>query len=405
MIKKVLGTVFFLGLFLSPFIYNPSAPIPFEIPKVWFVRFWIEILIILGIFTYNKRNNKIKSDKYLTTLVLVFAFISVLTAFTGIDATKSFLGNYFRNDGLFTFLHFVFFFFFLQHYLDDKLIKKTIKTIIISGIVLSIISITTWIFIFVFRKYGTEVWIDGGIGSTFGNPNFLVGYLLLCLSLTPIFINELKVKQPLKVFIWSILIVSIFLTKAWVGVFGILLFLLLSVFLNDQSFKYKLLKLSGILIIALVVLTSQNEFVKNQFGLLLTNSAESRTRIYTKGILASTERPLLGYGWSNFDYAFSSVDWPVRYQDDVYVDKAHSSLVEVLVTTGIFGVCVYLLIILKVAKNLFKSKNFPNKTLFVGFLLLILHMQTNIISISEELIFWLYVSIAAKKLKTPHREV
>lgn len=364
MTKKILLIVFLVGLFVSPFVYNPNAAIPYEVPKVWFVRFWIETLVILGVVFYNKKARKEKSDRKLNLLVISFGVVALTTALTGLDVTKSFSGNYFRNDGLLTFFHLVFLFFFLQIYLRKDWIDKFVKVVVSSGVILSITSISVWILINVFNKYGIETWIDDSIGLTFGNPNFLTGYLLLCLSLAPSFS-------------WIFLIPAILLTKAWIGVVGILVFL---------SIRFKPL-IFFILLMAILFFS--------QLNFAFTNSAESRERIYTKGLLAIKNRPLLGYGWSNFDYAFKAVDYPIHFENDVYVDKAHSSILEVLVTTGVIGLIIYLLIIYRVIKNLL-----DNRLLLIGFVLLVLHMQTNVVSISEELIFWLYISIASKSKST-----
>lgn len=372
--KKTLLFVFLAGLFISPFVYNPNSAIPFEVPKVWFVRYWIEILVVLGIIFYNqkigvKQDNPKKGDKSIATLVIAFAVVAVTTSLTGVDVTKSFAGNYFRNDGLFTFLHFVLLFFFLQVYLKKDWIEKSIKAIAASGVILSILSISIWVLINIFRKYGIETWVDDSIGLTFGNPNFLTGYLLLTLSLSPSIS-------------WIFIILAIFLTKAWIGLVGVIAFL---------AFKTRPLVFLGVIIVILLFSFFQKDLIRNQFDTLFANSAESRERIYAKGLLAYSKRPLLGYGWSNFDYAFASVDWPIHFENDVYVDKAHSSILEVMVATGLFGLVVYLAIIFKVIK-----KFSQNKFMLLGFVLLVLHMQTNVISISEELIFWLYISIAAK---------
>jgi len=124
--------------------------------------------------------------------------------------------------------------------------------------------------------------------------------------------------------------------------------------------------------------------------------AESRERIVVKGLLAFSKKPLLGWGWANFDHAFESVDWPMKLDSDVYVDKAHSNLLEILVTAGILGFIIYLLIIFRTLILLFDKKVF-----FLTFLLFLFHSQTNVISINEEMMFWLILAIAAggKKLK------
>ena len=99
---------------------------------------------------------------------------------------------------------------------------------------------------------------------------------------------------------------------------------------------------------------------------------------------------MFGWGWSNFAAAFAAVDWPVPVQNDVYVDKAHSSLLEVLVSTGIVGFSFYLLILGLMTKRL-------SGEYLLMFILWLVHSQTNIISISEELVFWILVGVSHER--------
>src|SRR3989344_3471603 len=129
---------------------------------------------------------------------------------------------------------------------------------------------------------------------------------------------------------------------------------------------------------------------------------ESRERILMRGVNAFTQKPFTGWGWANFDYAFRSVDWPIRYEHDIYVDKAHGVLLEFLVTTGIFGLLAYLAILIRFFLR-FLRENTVSYYTFLSLLLFVIHSQTNIISISEELIFWILLGIVASqapKLRT-----
>ena len=106
----------------------------------------------------------------------------------------------------------------------------------------------------------------------------------------------------------------------------------------------------------------------------------------------------MGYGWANVDYAFETGGWPMRFNNDVYVDKAHSEILEVLVTTGIPGLLIYLSflsfflngLITKYQKSNNKLWNF---TLISGVVLYLFHSQTNVISIVEEIVFWLILGL------------
>ena len=121
---------------------------------------------------------------------------------------------------------------------------------------------------------------------------------------------------------------------------------------------------------------------------------ESRERIIVRGILAFKEKPITGWGLSNFGNAFNAIDWPMKYDNDITADKAHSTFLETLVTSGVVGFLIYIAILTRL---FLKINNVPkiNKYLFLIFLLYLFHAQTTIISISEEIFFWLLLGISA----------
>jgi O-antigen ligase len=126
-------------------------------------------------------------------------------------------------------------------------------------------------------------------------------------------------------------------------------------------------------------------------------SYESRERIFRLAIESIKSKPVFGWGLTNVDYATEAFDWPVTVYNDVHIDKAHSNLLEIFVTTGITGGIIYLLILKKVWNNL------SEKTLKTVFVLYLIHSQTNVISIAEEVIFWLIVGVAISQKAKPRQ--
>jgi O-antigen ligase len=143
------------------------------------------------------------------------------------------------------------------------------------------------------------------------------------------------------------------------------------------------------------------------FTLLNRNSGflpEGRPRILTKVFLGALNRPILGWGWANVDYAFKKVPYPIYFQNDIYLDKAHSHLLEIFTTTGFIGLAIYLTIICYLLKIIWRKIKYYavmkdqesiywQQTLFLVLLLFLFHSQTNVISIAEEIYFWLVAGI------------
>jgi O-antigen ligase len=401
---KFLLWPFLIGLFLLPLVFWPKATIPYEIPKVWFILRWIELLGILGIIVGLRNLEKRTPDNILIVLILVFSLVAFFSSLLGVDFLKSFWGNYFRLDGLFTLFHLVAFLFFLILFWDNSWINPTAQMISLGSLATTLVTIIDG-----FRYYALKdwraVWPDGAIGATFGQPNFLAGYLLVCLPFLG-FLADQSFKRKAK-FFWSLAIVSqilgIFLTFSKAGVMGAILFSVIR-----PLFKKPVIKPS-VLIIPILGLFFLASYLLYKDS-LRTNRRnpqdyfpESRRRILVKGLLSFSKKPLLGWGWVNFDYAFKSVDWPLKVEQDVWVDKAHSHFLEILVTTGLVGFSFYFLLILKIVLKFWRAINQKGKdqfwlrTIFLVFILFVWHSQTNIVSISEELMFWLVTGILGTK--------
>lgn len=397
---KLFFLVFWGGLLISPFIFWPEAKVPFEVPKAIFVHRWIEISSILGILAYTVKPKGKIGDVKIITLVAAFLVAAIVSSYFGVNFTKSYIGNYYRADGLITLIHLVVLFLTAYALIGKEYLRKTLFVIFISGVLLSAISIIYYISTNVFGQnfYIFPTW-QGATGITFGNPNFLAGYLVVTLPICYYFsLNPSQSK--FKSILFIIQCAAILLTKAWAGLLGMLIFLFIQFVLVKKS---KIAAIAGIIILIGILPTVFGIFsaTDSQNNILV---AESRQRIFTKGLIAFSQKPIFGWGWGNFDYAFESVDWPIKINNDVYVDKAHSVFLEILVTTGITGALIYLLIITMVLRNLFKLNPPYRHVLITCFLLYLVHSQTNIISISEEILFWLIAGYSTRSNQFPGKQ-
>jgi O-antigen ligase len=241
---------------------------------------------------------------------------------------------------------------------------------------------------------------SGSLGASFGNPVFLAGYLLVTLPFSFFLILQSKTMKSKVIFglAMAVQVIAVVLTQAWGGVLGLALFVVLvSLFFTSCRIKYFALTFSFICLTFLIVgylRSERNLIIKSRMMNPTLVIAEDRSRIFVKGLLGFLDRPILGWGWANFDYAFNINDWPVHYEPDAHVDKAHSTLLEILVTTGAVGFIIYLLIVIRTLTNLKAKRDDYAKILGISLTLYLFHSQTNIISVSEEMIFWIIVGLS-----------
>jgi len=332
----------------------------------------------------------------IASLAISYLAILFLTSLWGVNFDKSFWGNPFREDGLITYFHLVALFFITILLHDRKLIKLFAKNIALSSFVLSIWVLTNFFKLYILGYQNIPNW-NGAIIISFGNPNFLGGYLATTLPFLYISFSNNTKSVYFKVALISIFAAIIF-TKSWSSIIVALVSLaaFFLIFLNKQKKKvlYSLVFVGTALAIFLTYLYQYNLETKKYIGNYMP---EGRIRIITKAFLAIKQKPLFGWGLTNFDTAFSQIDWPMKWGHDLYVDKTHSGLLEVAVSSGLIGLGIYSLFIVKAVFSLAKVNTKIGKSILLVMVLYLLHSQTNIISINEELMFWTVLGWSAIK--------
>lgn len=383
------------GFVVLPLFFWPYARIPFEVPKVSFVLRWVEILAltaVLGSSTLLFKKKKL--SVWLIGALIGFLAIAVIASLFGADLIKSIYGNAYRGDGLLTLFHLVGFALLCMLIAQKKWWQHTALWISVGVWITSIWSVLEAFRFYLLHDPSVHLWPNGGVGVSFGQPNFLGGYFLVTLPFA-VYVWQTRVKKSEKLLVAAAIflqILALCLSFSKGSMLGIPLLILGYLLLKWKKPNWVLaltLLCIGIFV-SVSVLYYRTDFVP-----------ESRERIYNKVILGYLQRPILGWGWANVDHAFQSSVWPIAILHDVNVDKAHSLVLESLVTTGPIGLTFYLgilaIVYFKLYKNL-KTKNAKDQqwaqTLFLVFLLFLYHSQTNIISISEEMIFWFVVGIS-----------
>lgn len=355
---SITNILLFLGLIFLPLFH-------WEVQKVWSYLRFIELFFLLSIPFLIKEKIVINFKKNNIILsLLIFLIISVLSSLMGSDLLKSFSGNFYRNDGLITFFHLIAF-----SILVGTIYTKNKNIFIALGIFL-----------------GSSL---SSIFNFFGQDNFLAGFILISLPFGIYLFKNTKNKY-LKVLISVAFLIQfyrMFLINSYVGTLGLIILFPLWVLINSK--KFKKIWISIIFIAILITsffwfkeLKSKKEYV-----------AESRIRIYRNVFLGSLKKPYFGYGWTNTDYAFESVSWPLKFNNDIYVDKAHMLFLEILATTGILGLITYITFLILVFKKLIKKNDEWSKVLLTSFVMYLIYSQTNVTSISYEFIFWLIIGI------------
>ncbi len=380
--KLVKWTVL-IGLMVLPLVFWSKAEIKYEIPRVIWFEWWVKLLTILVLIKIKERS-KGRKDFKLVWLVWLWLTVAVITAIMGVDFAKSLLGNFYRRDGLLTLFHLVGL--FLVIFISWR---KSWRRPTIIALSTGMALVSGWAVI-----EGVKTARATAIGVSFGQPNFLAGYLLVGMPfLGYLLAKSKKLWQKVSCLILlGLQIAAIGLTHAKAGILGTGIAFGLWWWLKQKRY-WRFFGIAfgvGLLILGVSYLGLNKK--------IDPRTPEDRRRIWVKVFLGAVKRPIIGYGVANVDYAFEAAEWPYRTNkgQDIYVDKAHSQFLEVLATTGVIGLGVYLWLLGSVGWRLYKDRTkLWEMTLLIVLGLHVFYTQINVISIAQEVLFWLVLGVVA----------
>lgn len=383
--KAIIFLIYFLLLIL-PLTFWPGLFNQYELPKVIVFRVIIEIALgFYLLLLVTEKNFFIKQNPpfFIASLYILTVF---LTSIFGVSWPTSLWGLYFRQEGIFTLIHYFFFFFLVSQSQFLRLKQKTAAWFLVIGAVLTSL-VALW---------QSEVNLNGRLVGTFGEPNFLGGFLVL------IFPFSLYLWQDFKKGLFK----NLFL--------GVPFLLVLTIILTGS--RSALLATGAVLVISLIFFFKRNWWrwslvggLALIFGVLIFQISvnrgfspnENRLRIWGKAVEAFKMRPILGFGKENFELAFEKVS---TEKDigllDLRVDRAHNEFLEILVESGVLGLGAYLLLIgltlrIVIRKICQERDKLFWQAILLSFLTFLIIGQLNVFSAGEYVIFWFLLGLAA----------
>lgn len=339
---------FFLVL-LTPLLYQSTSLYPFLTIKVLVFQCLVELMLAayLTLVIFEKKYRP-KITPLLLTFSL-FVFLIFLSGWWGVDWRASLWSFPERALGSFALLHFWALFLMLVGMAREIDWRK----LFLFSFLISLVVAST---IFFFGESERP-------GGVLGNPNFLSAYLLLnffwALYFLPIYWRE---RQLIWVgfltggLIFQLLIIFIAQTR------GVFLGLIAGIFLGLGTWLWSKKRFSVLLFLAVILLVGsgfwKNLPVLNRFSKVELQSALPRLSAWGAAWRGFQERPILGWGWENFNKAankyYEPKLWRVR-GGDLFFSKPHNLLIEYLISGGVLLLMVFLAL---VAAYFYESKDF-----------------------------------------------
>jgi len=376
-IQKIVSLLF--GLFLAsiPLIYFSFLQNGYEFPKfVIFVTGSICFFVFLSFYALKRSTNFLFRKEHV--LLLVLTGILFFSDVTGVDPYFSLLGSSYRYQGFITFLCgvvlFMFTSFWFRLFSNEK--KYVFLMLICSGVIISAISAYQFILLNYFN-YSAFPRFDDRIIATFGNPNFMGGYLAVLFSFV-YFQNskfssvKLGINKRLKNIILGLFVIAITVSYSRSALICIPIVILIP-FLFSQVKNVRLI--IGVSILA-VLFFSSILFIRSSVY-------DTRLLIWTEGVKAVVNSPIFGYGQENFEIIF-----PL----DLYmkVDSAHNIFLEFAVAGGFLSLGLFIWFLYLILKK----APFDIRIMLFVFLIT---ASFNPISITQWSLFWVIAGFSASR--------
>ncbi|HBQ50898.1 hypothetical protein A3B42_02915 [Candidatus Daviesbacteria bacterium RIFCSPLOWO2_01_FULL_38_10] len=383
---KILQFNLLLTVFLIPII-TPFQSYGYELSRILFFIFLTSLSGFLWLWLAHRKKIKLRWNKVKITS-LIFVIILLFTSLLGIDPVFSLLGKepYFQGWVIYVYL----WLFSVMVATTPIEPKKWIIALSLSSIIVSFVAIRQFVEINFLGHFIPAY--AGRVVSTFGQPNFYSGFLLLTLPFIP-----RKGWWPAVI---GLNMVAIFLSESRAAM--IILLLMVSWWFLAKFKNYpKKLFIPIILLVLLFFPLALQPSIQTIFRQEQSNP-ESRYYIWPVMGKIAKENFFRGIGLENIDIAWSNffekINWnsnrissdynPFFYNlKDLVVDRAHIYFLDVLLFSGIIGLLGYIGLISIV---FIKMKS---KILISSLLIYLVWSQFQNQSIVHLIYFWLLVGL------------
>ena len=352
--KDFLKAVVFAGLFAVPvltlYVENDFF-FPFITGKNFGFRIIVDILfaawVILALYDaqYRPKFSWIMGSFGILLVVMFFANL------LGTHPSSSFWSNFERMDGYVSLIHTFMYALVLGSVLTTK--KQWMYLLNTSLVVATIVALQGLRQFFGLIEGVTTTRID----STLGNAAYMAVYMLFHVFIALWLLVQSK--SNLRKVLYGLLIVlltyvlietgtrgttvglavGVMVMSAYIGLFG------------SQFKQYRKYAIGGFVLLAIAVTAfvvgRDSAFVQNSPNLarianISIEDLEIRGIIWGMAWEGVKEKPLLGYGQSNFNYVFNENYDPRLYAQEQWFDRTHNIFFDWLIAGGFLGLLAYL---------------------------------------------------------------
>jgi tetratricopeptide (TPR) repeat protein/O-antigen ligase len=389
---RVIEAGWLLALIVAPLLFNPFSHNVFELGKIAAVRSIALVMLLAWMVKGVERGGmnptaktwKPSKDGWklhaafpklwrsvtanpLPFLALLFLAAHGLATITSIAPRISLWGSYQRLEGLYTTgAYLVIFFSVLALLRTREQIDRLITTVLLVSLPVSLYGIL--------QHFGADPlqWgsdVSARVTSTLGNPIFLAAFLIMAVPLTLCRLLDAWQKSPSALrplpsaLLLLIQLACILFTQSrgpWLGLMaGLLFFVLLVMIVQGRRKWTAVIAGAGVaMVLAVGLISIPNSPLQSPSGvpyfgrMSQVSEGSGRVRLLiwqgaAQLITAEPKRTLIGYGPETMFIAF-----PPYYDPELrrlegqmtFPDRSHNETFDALVTTGVAGCAIYLLL-------------------------------------------------------------
>lgn len=351
MIKDICKVVVFAGLFAVPFLtlYVPNEYFfPFITGKNFWFRILVDITVVAWVLLalYDARYRpRISGIVWSFGALLIIMFFADLL---GEHPRSSFWSNFERMDGYVSLVHTFFYALVL-----GSVIKTKQHWQYLFGTSMFVATLAA---LYGLAQYGGLVEGGGRIDSRLGNAAYMAVYMLFHIFIAFwLFVESKRPFQKALFILLSVLFIFILIEtgtrgtaiglavgiltmSAYIALFG-------TTFKEIRKYAIGVFVILALGVIGFIVGRDSNLVQSNHNLARIANiSLEDlsvRATIWSMALEGVKERPLLGWGQSNFNYVFNTYYDPSLYAQEQWFDRSHNIVFDWLVTGGILGFVAY----------------------------------------------------------------
>ena len=369
-------------LFVPLYVANPLF-FPFITGKNFAFRIIIELVftawLMLLLFDREYRPKRSWIFVSLSALVIIASLASIF----GANPYRSFWSNYERMDGLVTLLHLVAYFLVLiSVFKTESLWKWFWNTNFVVATLVALYGVAQIAGMVAINQSGVR------LDATFGNATYLAAYMLLNLFMAMFFI--VRSSDVWQRVIYGILAALYFLVMYHTATRGALLGLVLGVLLTTVLIAWKssghvkrYATIAGVAVLVLGIaffMLRKTDFVKsspvmNRLSSLFSadnfdSKSQPRFIIWKMSLQGALERPILGWGFENYNIVFNKYFDARLWTQETWFDRSHNTPLDWLVMTGVFGLLAYLALFVSSLWLMWRNSNLslPEKGVLTGLL-------------------------------------